>query len=83
MDLLDKCTPTEKLSSQILREMKYTPTEKLLFQILREMEKSNKLKERELRQQLLFIELFEECLPIADGKKRDCHERVARSSLND
>lgn len=61
----------------------YTPTEKLLSQILREMEKSNKLKERELRQQLLFIELFEECLPIADGKKRGCHERVARSSLND
>lgn len=63
--------------------VKYTPTETLLSQILREMEKSNKLKERELRQQLLFIELFEECLSIDDGKKRACHQRAARSSLND
>lgn len=62
---------------------KYTPTETLLSQILREIEKSNKLKERELRQQLLFIELFEECLSIDDVKKRGCHQRAARSSLND
>lgn len=55
----------------------------LLSQILREIEKSNKLKERELRQQLLFIELFEECLFIDDAKKRGCHQRAARSSLND
>ena len=60
-----------------------TPTERLLSQILREIEKSNNLKERELRQQLFFIELFEECLSIDDAKKRGCHQRAARSSLND
>ena len=63
--------------------VKYTPTETLLSQILQELKKSNDLKERELRQQLLFVELFEECLSIDDAKKIGCHQRAARSSLND
>lgn len=64
MDLLD----VDRL--EMNNFVKYTPTETLLSQILWEMEKSNKLKERELRQQLLFIELFEECLSI-DGEKKE------------
>ena len=59
-------------------------TEFLLTQIFTELRTSNKKKKKELKQQLFFIELIEEALPIDDGKKRVIHEKtIRRSYLND
>ena len=50
----------------------------LLENIYREIEKMNKLKEQELQQQMFFIELIEECLPIDDARKKQIHQKTIR-----
>ena len=57
---------------------RYSNQEHLLSQILNELREFNKLKQQELKQQKLFIELIEEVLPIHDGKKRAIHQRIMR-----
>lgn len=47
----------------------------LLDDILHELRVANNLKQKELRQQMFFIGLVEEALPIGDDKKRMIHQR--------
>ena len=47
----------------------------LLNDILYELRVANNLKQKELRQQMFFIGLVEEALPIGDDKKRIIHQR--------
>ena len=50
----------------------------LLKNIYQEIEKMNKLKEQELQQQMFFIEIIEECLPIDDTRKKQIHQKSIR-----
>lgn len=47
-----------------------------LSRIRKELQNANDLKKKELRQQMFFIELIEEALPLDDNVKRSIHQRA-------
>lgn len=47
----------------------------LFRNIYKEIQRMNNLKEMELKQQMFFIELVEEMIPIEDTRKRMLHEK--------
>lgn len=46
-----------------------------LVDIRKELQTANNLKRQELKQQMFFIELIEEVLPLNDNVKRNIHMR--------